>query len=410
MSLTGSVAALLLSAAVTHRVDANGYLDKVTVRYHGAFATSVDGAWKGWAEGVPSRGAAALELYPDVREYAAQDLAATRLAPLGNGAKAELFSSYSPRVIDTHFRWMEENGIDGVGLDRRLADLDDAQALLHRNAMTSAVRTAAEAHGRVFYISYDLDGLAEKGWLKRVQQDWTHVLKGELKLTDSASYVREGGRPVVVLGHFGALNSPGTAAQAMDIVDWFHSQGCYVVGAVPMGWRTGEGTKKSFLAAYSRLDAVQPDVVGAFADERGAEQFVESFVKADRAFAARLGIAYQQVLFPGAAASNTKGTARNAAPRAAGRLFWTQAYLAKANHLPVVIAGFDSYGEGTAIAKAAENTSMTPADQYFLTLDADGQALSSDFYLRLTGAATRMLEGGESVRDVPVPWRTGDAR
>lgn len=57
------------------------------------------------------------------------------------------------------------------------------------------------------------------------------------------------------------------------------------------------------------------------------------------------------------------------------------------------VAMFDEFDEGTAIAKAAEDQSMIPTDQYFLTLDADGKRLSSDFYLRYTRDAGKMMKG-----------------
>jgi len=53
---------------------------------------------------------------------------------------------------------------------------------------------------------------------------------------------------------------------------------------------------------------------------------------------------------------------------------------------------FDEYDEATAIAKAAENSSMIPTNQYFLTLDADGVKVSSDFYLRLTQDGAKMIK------------------
>jgi hypothetical protein len=56
------------------------------------------------------------------------------------------------------------------------------------------------------------------------------------------------------------------------------------------------------------------------------------------------------------------------------------------------VAMFDEYDEGTAIAKAAENKTMIPTDQWFLTMDADGVAVSSDFYLRLAGDGNRMMQ------------------
>lgn len=57
------------------------------------------------------------------------------------------------------------------------------------------------------------------------------------------------------------------------------------------------------------------------------------------------------------------------------------------------VAMFDEYDEGTAIAKAAKDTSMISEDQYFLTLDADDIHCSSDFYLRLTGDGVKMIKG-----------------
>jgi len=47
---------------------------------------------------------------------------------------------------------------------------------------------------------------------------------------------------------------------------------------------------------------------------------------------------------------------------------------------------------------------MIPNNQYFLTLDADGTHLSSDFYLRLAGAANQMLKGQIPLSlTVPIP-------
>ena len=54
---------------------------------------------------------------------------------------------------------------------------------------------------------------------------------------------------------------------------------------------------------------------------------------------------------------------------------------------------FDEYDEGTAIAKAAETADMIPTDHYFLTLDADGVRVSSDFYLRLVHDGAQMMKG-----------------
>lgn len=57
------------------------------------------------------------------------------------------------------------------------------------------------------------------------------------------------------------------------------------------------------------------------------------------------------------------------------------------------VAMFDEYNEGTAIAKAAQTNLNIPTNQYFLTLNADGVLVSSDFYLRLVNDGNKMMKG-----------------
>jgi hypothetical protein len=54
---------------------------------------------------------------------------------------------------------------------------------------------------------------------------------------------------------------------------------------------------------------------------------------------------------------------------------------------------FDEVDEGTAIFKAAETQDSVPAQGRFLSLDADGERVPSDWYLRVTGEIGRMLRG-----------------
>jgi len=59
---------------------------------------------------------------------------------------------------------------------------------------------------------------------------------------------------------------------------------------------------------------------------------------------------------------------------------------------------FDEVDEGTAIYKIAPNQDCVPAippgvDRYWLTLDADGYKLPSDWYLRVTREIGRMFKG-----------------
>src|SRR5262245_52757993 len=89
-------------------VSAEGFIDKVTVGYQGWFAAAGDdsplGGWSHWAPGTaPAAGKVTFELYPDTREYDAQDLHDTSLGTLRDGRPAKLFGSHSERVVDLHF-------------------------------------------------------------------------------------------------------------------------------------------------------------------------------------------------------------------------------------------------------------------------------------------------------------------
>lgn len=86
-------------------------------------------------------------------------------------------------------------------------------------------------------------------------------------------------------------------------------------------------------------------------------------------------------------------------PRLHGDFMWQQfVNLREIGIKNAFTAMFDEYDEGTAIAKAAEDSTMIPTDQYFLTLDADGVHVSSDFYLRLNREGTRMMKGEIALR------------
>jgi hypothetical protein len=114
----------------------------------------------------------------------------------------------------------------------------------------------------------------------------------------------------------------------------------------------------------------------------------------DRDYCTTNGMDYAPVMFPGFAWSNWNGGPRNEIPRVHGDFIWNQAYNIRTLGIAsAYVAMFDEYDEGTAIAKAAEDATMKPTNQYFLTLDADGVHCTSDFYLRLVGDATKMIKG-----------------
>ncbi|MGV9847521.1 glycoside hydrolase family 71/99-like protein [Streptomyces sp. NPDC003442] len=379
---------------------------KVYVGYQGWFAATGDGSpintWTHWSKGTtPSPGNQTFELYPDISAYPAGSLFPTGYAPLGNGKPATLFSSYSTAVIDQHFRWMQRYGIDGAALQRFGSDIVAVgqPRLKQRNDIQSKARDAAQKYGRGFYIEYDISGLTDTNLVATVQSDWTNTINGTLHLPDSPAYTREDGKPVVHLWGIGFTNRPGNADSCLELINWFKSKGAYVIGGVPRGWRTDANAKPGFGPVYAALNMVSPWNVGN-------PDVDQKLFDDDMAKLRANGQDYQPVIYPGFAWSNWKeGAPRNEIPRRAGDFMWQQAVAAaRCGTKSAFIAMFDEYDEATAIAPAAADKSMIPANQYFLTLDADGTSVSSDFYLRLAGAVTKMINGSTGIDPtVPIP-------
>ena len=67
--------------------------------------------------------------------------------------------------------------------------------------------------------------------------------------------------------------------------------------------------------------------------------------------------------------------------------------MTKAGAQGLYISMFDEYNESNQIAKTAESQQFVPAGSGFQSLDEDGTACSSDYYLRLTGDGAKMFKG-----------------
>lgn len=376
---------------------------KLTVGYQGWFNAAGDGSpnngWIHWTTNgsapAPNANNIKFELYPDMREYTTQY--ATGLGNLGNGQPAKLFSSYDQSTVNKHFEWMQTYGIPGAALQRFGADESDTPNgwKTNRDNVAVKVKNAAETYGRKFYVMYDITDMNASNWVNAVKHDWTTNIVNNMNLTASSAYAIQDGKPVVCIWGIGFTDRPGTAAEAADLVAWFKSQGIYVIGGVPTYWRTGNNdSKPGFENVYRSLDMLSPWFVGRFGTLADADNYKTNQWQPDYDWTKQNGVVYQPVIFPGFAWANMTGGPRNQIPRQHGDFMWRQAYNLKSIGVNTgYVAMFDEYDEGTAIAKAAENSSMAPTSQYFLTLDADGAAVSSDFYLRLTRDIGRMFSG-----------------
>lgn len=391
-------------------------IGKVIVGYQGWFDAPGDGApantWVHWANGsTPGPGNQNFEIYPDIREYTT--LFGTNYADFGNGTPAKLFSSYTTQTVNKHFEWMQTYGIDGAAVQRFGGELADPNRKAQRDSVTTKVKTAAEAYGRKFYIMYDISGMGSD-FGTRIESDWTNTIKGSLNLLSSPAYAKQNGKPVVCIWGMGINDGahPGDAATCINIINWFKNEGCYVIGGVPTYWRDCDNpnpfapdpaatndSKTGFQNVYKTFHMIQPWLVGRIRGMTGAgsaDNFKTYIIGPDFEYCKANGMDYAPVIFPGFAWSNMRNglSPKNEIPRTHGDFMWNQAYNAATLGIAsAYIAMFDEYDEGTAIAKAAEDSSMIPTNQYFLTLDAEGVHCTSDFYLRLTGDITKLLKG-----------------
>ncbi|WP_433618926.1 carbohydrate-binding protein [Paenibacillus cellulositrophicus] len=370
--------------------------------YQGWFNAAGDGSpnggWVHWSKNssAPSAGGNVnFELYPDTREYS--KLYQTDLTNLGNGSPAKLFSSYDQDTVNKHFEWMKTYNIDGAALQRFGADESDTPNgwKTNRDSVAIKVKNAAETYNRKFYVMYDITGMNAGNWVNAVKHDWSTNVVNTMHLTSSPAYAKQNGKIVVCIWGIGFTDRPGTAAESAELIQWFKNQGVYVIGGVPTYWRTGNrDSKPDFMNVYKSFDMISPWSVARFGTLQGADDFKNDTLGPDFTFTQQNGIAYQPVIWPGSAWSNMTGGPRNENPRLHGDFMWKQAYNVKSTGIQTgYIAMFDEYDEGTAIAKMAENSSMIPTNQYFLTLDADGVSVSSDFYLRLAGDINRLFKG-----------------
>lgn len=358
---------------------------KVTVGYQGWFAANGDGspinAWWHWTQNwgaSPSSTNNGISSWPDVRDYSSTYQ--TAWANLGNGQPAKLFSSFNDQTVNTHFLWMQQNGIDAAALQRFNPTGGEGPV---RDAITAKVKTAAETYGRKFYIMYDVSGWTNMQ--AEIKTDWTTKMSA---YTSSSAYAVQNGKPVVCIWGFGFndSNHPWSAAVCLDVINWFKNQGCYVIGGVPTHWRTETSdSRPGFLATYNALNMISPWMVGRIGNIADADNFYTNVNTPDQAYCNTNGIDYQPCVIPGDLSLHQ---------RAHGDFMWRQFYnMIRVGAQGLYISMFDEYNEGNQIAKTAENASFIPAGSSFVTLDEDGVVCSADYYLRLTGDGGKMLKG-----------------
>ena len=156
------------------------------------------------------------------------------------------------------------------------------------------------------------------------------------------------------------------------------------------------------------MDVIQPWAVGRYTNNASADQWRQDIIEPDLATTRKNQQLYMPVVFPGFSWANLKpDTQPNRIPRNGGRFLWNQAWNARqAGARMLKIAMFDEVNESTAVFKVAAKRQDAPDQGCWLTLDADGEDLPSDWYLKLSGEITKRFHGEPGSPAFPLPFPT----
>jgi hypothetical protein len=250
-----------------------------------------------------------------------------------------------------------------------------------------------------------------------------------MKVTSHPNYLHHKGKPVLSVWGMGlsdvAKHPPEDPAVAAQIVDWFKTGAepkyrVTYMGGTPARWRTlkADAAKNpGWTEAYRKMDVVQPWTIGRYRTTPQVDDWRKNELEPDVAELRKNGQTYMPVIFPGFSWFNLNRDApKNAIPRNRGEFLWRQAYHAKAAGATVLkIAMFDEVNESTAMFKVASRRKDAPDQGFWLTLDADGHDLPTDWYLRLAGEITRMFHGeipaSATMPEKPgPPWKSAQGK
>jgi hypothetical protein len=394
-------------------VDATTLDGKLIMGFQGWFACPGDGhlgnhgGWVHWfAENKADASHTTVDMLPDVSELGRDELCPTPFVDRA-GRPIYLFSDQNPKTVQRQFNWMKQYGIDGVALQRFLVGIATPDEAQTSNRVLHNVRAAAEASGRVFFLMYDTADADPANWVEQLKADWLHLLRDE-KLAASPAYLHDHRHPVLAIAGLGQHgNRPATPQQALQLIRDLRRLsesygGVTLVGSIALHWRTLDGdsrTEPEWAQVYRSFDVISPWTVGAYRTERDIDNYINTRTIPDLAETKRLHIEYMPVVFPGTSWINLmtyrkKPAQFNAFPRDCGRFYESQVRkLAAVGIRSIFGAMFDEVDESTAMFKIVPDVAHTPVSPPFVTLDVDGCHLRSDWYLRLAGTATMLVQG-----------------
>jgi len=237
--------------------------------------------------------------------------------------------------------------------------------------------------------------MGRRGTSAIVMNDWK-FLCDKVKVRDDSRYLHHQGKPVVLLWGLGFADRPWTPQQGEELVNFFKNDpqygGVYLIGGVDPYWRTLRGGSRPdprWAKVYRMFDAISPWDAGRYRDDASMDHLRKNVWEADLAELKGLKIGYMPAAFPGFSWDNLRQTKPGTTmiARRKGEFYWRQFAIFRALGIRTVFVGmFDEVNEATAIYKVSN---QVPVGKYFVTYEG----LPSDWYLKLTGAATQMIRG-----------------
>jgi hypothetical protein len=374
---------------------------KIIVGYQGWFGCPGDFEdnphWQHWFVKAVKEEYLTVDMLPDLSELDPKDQCDTGLPRADGQGNIKLFSSLNPNVVDMHFRWMAQAGIEAVALQRFVGALSKPVSKRRIDRVLQLVQISAKKYGLKFYLTYDVSGADPLTVVNSIQSDWAQLIQAGL-LHQRSAYLHLRGLPVVQLWGFGFSDRPGGHDEVLALIkslktaDHPSRPRAYVIGGVPTGWRTRTGDARPEAAwhdVYAAYDALSPWNVGRYASVEQFTRFDAEVLQADRVLAAQRRQDYVPVVFPGFSWANlmrirsqaTKSIP-NQIPRSCGLFLRTQMQMAKRNQAQWVYAAmFDELDEATAVMPVLTDRQKADRFGYTLATNHDGCDLPSHWYL-----------------------------
>ncbi|QYS92859.1 hypothetical protein H0G86_000250 [Trichoderma simmonsii] len=400
-TLSGLLLAAAASTAVAHGHDGHAKVHQEYARAAAVDTTTLKGKWlygyQGWFRkpasgvnnhwspngGTPGPGNVEFEFVPDVSQYPANCLfASTLTAP--NGQPVQLYDNTCEGVVDLHFKWMQQYGIDGIIVQRFLSHLTDASFI----TILNQVEAAAVKYGRGFIVEYDASGgnSATASVASQILADYNSKIK---PYTTSSAYIHHNGKPAVMVFGVGFPTVAISVADGANIATQLKNAGAYVGLGVPANFGTDVRANTGFASAYKAANLISPWTVGSYSNGGYLKGYHTTTQIPDSQTLQSLGIDHAPLIWPGTSAYHLNGVNTPANfdyfPRFNGSFYSMQADAITGLAVKPLFAFnamFDEINEGTQSLPCLKNNQL-PTNEKFVGYD--NTFADTAFYLELGG-------------------------